>query len=278
MLTPETIREIQALAISSRAENLKTDFPFAILPDGQGKASLHGLEAFHKLRNRFRGTYRTNSIRDFVKYVVSRGGSPRGFIDAEKVEALSCSVLFNLGDESAPGHADDVAILKPKSLAAFDAVRNVNGQKMTQQQAIDWIEDWSSVLMATGADGYMGLPAAIAGIRHMKLLQKGEKASSVDNMSASRSAMEEIEARSATVMPTHLTVTTQPFDGFPRRAFLLRIGVLTGSTDNGITLVLRWQQAESQCEEIAQEFKSLLCAELEGLADSIVVGTFDAGK
>lgn len=279
MLSPETIREIQALTVASKASDVKSDFPFAILPDGQGKASLYTLETFHRLRNRFRGTYRTNSMRDFVRYVVSRGGNPRGFIDAEKIDALSCSVLFNLGDEKAPGHADDLAILKPKALAAFTAVQKINGQKLSQQQCIDWIDDWSHVLSATGAEpAYMSLAAAVSGIRHMKLLKKGEQASSVDNMSAARSAMEEIEARSATAMPTYLTVNTEPFDGFSKRCFLLRIVVLTGSADGSISLVLRWQQQEHQCEEIAQEFKTLLNAELGGLSDSLVVGTFDAGK
>lgn len=279
MPSPETIREIQALTVASRASDLKTDFPFAILPDGQGKASLYGLEQFHRNRNRFRGIYRTNSTGDFVRYVEGRKGKPRGFIDAEKIDALSCSVLFNLGDEKEPGHADDIAILKPKALAAFTAVQKVNGQKMTQQQCIDWIEDWSHVLTATGTDGaYMSMAAAVAGIRHMKLVQKGERKSSVDNMSAARSAMEEIEAKSETTMPCYLTVRTEPFDRFKPRSFLLRVGVLTGGNDGAFTLVLRWQQQEHQCEEIAQEFKELLVSELGGLSDSLVVGTFDAGK
>lgn len=279
MLSPETIREIQALTVASKAADVQTDFPFIILPEGQGKASINRLEDFQKLRNRFRGTYRTNSMRDFVRYVTDRKGSPRGFIDAEKIDALSCSVLFNLGDEMAPGHADDIAILKPKALAAFTAVQKINGQKLTQQQCIDWIEDWSHVLTASGTDGaYMSMAAAVAGIRHMKLVQKGERKSSVDNMAASRSAMEEIEAKSETTMPAYLTVRTEPFDGFTSRSFLLRVGVLTGGNDGSFTLVLRWQQQEHQCEEIAQEFKTLLNAELGGLSESLVVGTFDAGK
>lgn len=279
MLSPETIREIQALTVASKAADVKTDFPFIILPEGQGKASINRLEDFQKLRNRFRGTYRTNSKPDFVRYVTDRKGSPRGFIDAEKIDALSCSVLFNLGDEKTPGHADDIAILKPKALAAFTAVQKINGQKLTQQQCIDWIEDWSHVLTASGTDGaYMSMAAAVSGIRHMKLVQKGERKSSVDNMAASRSTMEEIEAKSETTMPAYLTVRTEPFDGFTPRSFLLRVGVLTGGNDGSFTLVLRWQQQEHQCEEIAQEFKELLESELGGLSDSLVVGTFDAGK
>lgn len=54
------------------------------------------------------------------------------------------------------------------------------------------------------------------------------------------------------------------------------IAVLSGN-DVEPKLTLRWQGMEKQCEEIAQEFKQILVRELEGLSDSLVVGSFAVG-
>lgn len=280
MLSPETIDRLQASAIATKAENLKTDTPAVILMDGPGKTSVFPIEELMARRSRFRGTMSTNSLKDFVAYVIKRAGNPRGFVDAERIEALACSVYFNLGDHEVPGHADDLAILKPKALSAFSAMRAINGKKVSQQELIDWIEDWHHILRASKGDGVnpedMGIAAAVAGIRNIKLVKKGEATSTVGNMNATRSAMEEIEANRDGTMPGMFVLTTAPFDGFAVRDFSLRVSILTGGGEPQLSL--RWQRQEHQCEEIAQEFKSILARDLGGLSDSLVVGTFNKGK
>lgn len=280
MLSPETIDRIQAGAIATKAENLKTDTPAVILMDGPGKTSVFPIEDLMVRRARFRGTMNTNSLKDFVAYVIKRAGSPRGFVDAERIEALACSVYFNLGDSEHPGHADDLAVLKPKALAAFSAMRAINGKKVSQQELIDWIEDWHHILRATKGDGVntddMSIAAAVSGIRNIKLMKKGETTSTVGNMDAARSAMESIEANRDGTMPNQFVLKTAPFGGFTEYEFSLRISILTGGDTPHLSL--RWQRQEHQCEEIAQEFKQILSRDLGGLSDSLVVGTFNKGK
>lgn len=279
MLSPETIDRLQAGAIATHAADLKTDTPAIIVMAGPGKTEVQSIEHLQKSRSRFRGTMATQFVREFVNYVTDRKGSPRGFISADRIEALACNVYFNLGTEAAPGHADDVATLKPKQIAAFSAMRGAASKKLSQQELIDWIEDWHHILSATKGDGgeTMGITAAVAGIRNIKLVKKGESTSTVGNANSARSAMEEIEANRDGTLPGLFVLKTAPFDGFGEREFWLRVSVLTGTGDTP-HLSLRWQRQEHQCEEIAQEFKQNLIRDLGGLSDSLVVGTFDAGK
>jgi uncharacterized protein YfdQ (DUF2303 family) len=277
MLSPETIDRLQAGAVSTAAKDLKTHIPAVVLMDGPGKTKVESIEHLQEGRSLFRGTFATNSIKDFVRYVESRKGAPRGFIAAEKIEGLSCRMFFNLGDDKNPGHGNDIADLNPKMMPAFAAMRAICGKKLTQQELIDWVEDWHHVVSAQNAgEAFMGTAEAVAGIRSMKIDTKGQQTSTVNNFGAARSAMEEVEANRDGGMPAFLTLRTEPFERLMPRSFVLRVSILTGGDKPALTL--RWQRQEHQCEEIAQEFKELLVSELGGLSDSLVVGTFTLGK
>lgn len=279
-LTPETVDRLQAGAAATKhtdLQDMQTQIPAVIVMDGPGKTRVESIEHLQELRSRFRGTMSTNSIRDFVKYVVDRKVSPRGFINVERIDALSCKVFFDLGTVEKPGHGDDTAVLSPKMMAAFSALRGIVGKKLTQQELIDWIEDWHHVLTAEkGPEEYISVAAAVAAIRNMKLNVTGERGSKVESFGESRSSFEQVEANRDGNLPAFISMRTEPFDGFKARTFKLRVAVLTGT---GVPmLTLRWQGQEHQCEEIAQEFKEMLNGELGGLSDSLVVGSFALGK
>ena len=278
-LTPETIDHLQALSTATKPDQFpKTQHPVAVLMDGTGKTRLVSLEAHMANRSRFRGAMKTASTKAFVQYVTERGGKPRGFIDAEKIDALSCTVFFNLGDEELPGHGDDRAVLAPREMAAFKALREVDGKQHTQQMLIDWLEDWQHVLTVEDeTGGYMSMTKAVAALRNVTLLKKGSATSQINNLSAAKSSMEQIEAKSDGVLPGMFTLMTAPFDGFSRRSFVLRLAVMTGGDQLNPRLVLRWQSSEKAREEIADEFRQILVNELGWLADSMVVGTFSLG-
>lgn len=282
-ISPETIDRLQAGAAATKhtdLQGMKTQVPAVVLMDGPGKTKVESIEHLQSHRARFRGAMSTNSVADFVKYVIARNGAPRGFISAEQIEALSCQVYFNLGDVHEAGHGDDLAILKPKMLPAFNVMKNINGKRLSQQELIDWIEDWHHIVTASkdsdGVPSYMNTAAAVSAIRTLKIDVKAQQTSTVGNFGGSRSALEEVEANREGSLPGFLSIRTAPFDGFKERTFTLRLSVLTGGEKPALSL--RWQQQEHQCEEIAQEFKERLVADLGGLADSLVVGTFALGK
>lgn len=241
---------------------------------------IEDLEKFADSRARFRGTLLTDSIADFVAYVKrhateapvvvgpNQKGVP-GFIDADK---LSATVHFNLGTAEKPGHGDDTAVLRLKSSAPYAALTAVNGRQLQHKDAIDWLEDWSELVEYRSESGEaISAAAALASIRKITIRATAETTSSQENFRATRSALEDVEARGAQSLPAEIAFSCTPFAGLPERTFRLRLAVLT-STDKPV-LVFRVRNFESEKEAIAQDFKRVLLTDLEGAAD-LTIGQF----
>ncbi|MCO5364778.1 YfdQ family protein [Pseudomonas alliivorans] len=268
-LTKEAIQLITDTALIADGKVLDTVTPTIVLPEG---AKVVNLEQFGAGRSRFRGTFSTNSLVDFAKYVTDRANiDAKGFINQEE---MTCSVLFNLGNEDAPGHADDRAVLKLKPTAAYQAVQAISGRAMSQKDMSDWIEDWHSTLSAVGEDMQnISLVKAIAAVRTISVKATSESDHTVSETRASRSAMDAIEATSKETLPTSLIFSTVPFEGLQLREIILRISVITSGAQPLIKL--RWVAEDVQREEIAQEFKSVLEAQV-GEAAQLALGSFTA--
>lgn len=264
------IKLIQGTAIEAdriRALHLEKGLQIALPND----VVIHDLEQYQLGRRRFRGTLRTDSLADFVGYVKRRVGDGQvpGFVDSEK---LSASVVFNLGNEQAPGHADDVAKLALKATAPYAALLAINGRQVPQKDAIDWLQDWSEHAdFYSESDEPMSRAAAITAIRKITIRATAESTTTQDNFRATRSAMEDVEARGASVLPSEVRFSCTPYPGLPSRTFRLRLGVLT-STDKPV-LILRVRNLEAAQEDIAQDFKSVLLSELDTAA-TLTIGTF----
>lgn len=242
--------------------------------------TIHDLEKFQPQRRRFRGALSTDSLADFVGYVkrhsseapfaVAPGssGAP-GFIDADK---LSATVLFNLGTVEHPGHADDRAVLALKPSAPYAALAAVNGKQLPHKDAIDWLEDWAeNVEFRDEAGGAVSAAAALSAIRKITIRATAETTTSQENFRATRSALEDVEARGAQSLPAEVLFSCTPYAGLAARTFRLRLAVLT-STDKPV-LVLRVRNFEAEKEAIAQDFKRVLMTELDGAA-TLTIGTF----
>lgn len=272
------IDRISALAMVANGREVGTHVPAILLPKAHGEFFVQSLEDLQLNRSRFRGGFNTNLISAFDKYVSARKGGSL-FVDAADISRLSCKAVFNLGDVSTPGHGDDTAVLALKATAAFDALRGLDGKKLNQRQMAELIEDWHQVMTAKDSNGeQMSAAKAAAGIRNMKIVSRGETSSKVGDLNRARSAMEEIEAKSAEAMPVALFIETPPFNGFKSRSFGLRISVIGGGEAGEIGLSLRWQSKEQQCEEIAEEFSDIMSSRLGGIVDAVHIGTFSLGK
>lgn len=153
MLNKETLQHIEAQALAAAAKPISIDggSNVVLLPDS---VSLHSLEKFQPMRDRFRGSLKTQSLRDFSKYVERHNISDlsafaQGFIDQD---AMSATVVFNLGDADEAGHGDDRATLTLKPSAAYTAVQAIAGKSLGQQALAEWLEDWAPHIIATGTD------------------------------------------------------------------------------------------------------------------------------
>lgn len=260
-----TIDRIQQLALAAAAANvLKTDTP-AMIIDGK----VVTIEHLQEGRARFRGAFATSVLEDFAHYVSAASVKGEGFIDPK---SCSARVFLNLGDVNAPGHADWVATLALEPTAAFAALRAIDGKPMLQKQAVEWIEDWAQLLAAKNgatADS-TSIATALQSIRSLTISAKSETTHTDKDFGASRTSLEEIEARSQLGIPSHLVFTCEPYVGLSAISFVLRLSVISGDKPS---LVLRMVSREALEEDIALEFKTKLVAAI-GDSASMTIGSF----
>lgn len=234
---------------------------------------IHDLQQYQPLRRRFSGQLLTNNIEDFNEYVITHAvaGQTAGFIDPEN---LSCTVFFNLGDAQYPGHADWRAKLTLKPTPAFAALKSVAGHPLGQKELTDWLEDWQgNVKPISSAEGdtYGTLGKAIQAIRDITLKGSAERTNKVGDFAASRTAIEEIEAKSKYELPMGFEFVCEPYLDLPERTFIVRLSVRT--SEDTPKLVLRVLQKEVHEEMIARNFKDKLAEALNEHVD-LTIGTF----
>ncbi len=272
-LDGNAISQIQNMAVASLSLDAieKSLCPAIVLPNDFKVSSLENLQ---EGRFRFRGEMKTTSISDFVKYsiknAVEEGVSC--FIDADE---MSAETIFNIGTIGEPGHADNTALVKLKQTAPFSALLKIDGVKHRQKELAEWLEDWRDYLMAFDADGnVLDIKQAISAVRRITIESTRSAEHEDHDFSAKRSVLENVEARSKDVMPTAFQFTCTPYDELKERSIKLRYSVLTGG--DVPVLVLRIVQLENLEEQIAQEFRNLLCDEFDESEIETFIGKFSA--
>ncbi len=267
------ISQIQNMAVASLSLDAieKSLCPAIVLPNDFKVSSLENLQ---EGRFRFRGEMKTTSISDFVKYsiknAVEEGVSC--FIDANE---MSAKTIFNIGTIGEPGHADNTALVKLKQTAPFSALLKIDGVKYRQKELAEWLEDWRDYLIAFDAEGnVLDIKQAISAVRRITIESTRSAEHEDHDFSAKRSVLENVEARSKDVMPTAFQFTCTPYDELKERSIKLRYSVLTGG--DVPVLVLRIVQLENLEEQIAQEFRDLLCDEFDKSEIETFIGKFSA--
>jgi len=267
-LTKEAIQLITDTALEASGNALATQTPTIVLPEG---CQVVTLEKWQAGRSRFRGIYSTHSLADFSTYVSDRAvANAKGFIDQDE---MTCTLLFNLGTDALPGHADDRAVLRLKASAGYKAAQAIGGRAMSQKDLSDWIEDWNQFLSAADENGQsMTIAKAIAAVRTITIKAASESDHTVGETSASRSTLDQIEARSKETLPATLLFNVIPYEGLTEQQIMLRVSVITSGAQP--VLKLRWVGEEVQREDIAQEFKTVLQRNI-GEAATLSLGAFD---
>lgn len=274
-ITKEAMELIAENAITARnATQINAPLHTLALPSN---ISLVDLQKYQPHRRRFVGTLETNSISDYVSYVheTTAESKPVGFIDADN---LTATTFLNLGDVAEPGHADWRACLKLKATAGYKALLSINGRKFDQMDLVNFLEDWADFIkpVADAEGAYYGaLNKAVQSIRKITITAIREGESVVDNFSASRTAIEQIEAKAkeGNVLPAGFIFAVDPYLGLPVREFQLRLQVLTSADEP--KLVLRIVRLEAEQEDIARDFKTILQDALVDTA-KLTIGTFTA--
>ena len=276
-LSKEAIQHIESQAVIAAAKpiTIQGGATVAVLPEA---IRLQPMEQFQPLRDRFRGAMATHSIQDFAKYVeqhevsCSEAVEQRGFIDQD---AMRATIIFNLGTPGAAGHGDDTATLTLKPTAAYAALQSIVGKPLAQQALAEWLEGWLPNLEAVAGETDLPMLQAINAVRRMTIKATSQRDSNVGDFSSSRSAMDEIEAKSQDTLPSAFIFTTVPFEGLQPANITLRLSVITGRDEP--LLKLRWVGEEAQREEFAREFKAVLEKEVGGFVP-LTIGTFALGN
>ncbi|EEM1820602.1 DUF2303 family protein [Salmonella enterica subsp. enterica] len=246
-----------------------TDCPAVLVPSG---VKTYDLEHLMADRYRFRGDMNTTCIEDFVQYSKGYAGEGvRCFIDADK---MSATTVFNIGTLDKPGHADNRAHLQLKKTSPFSSLLEVSGTKYRQKSMAEWLEDWSDFLTAYDSEGEaMDIKKATGAVRRLTIEAKRNADYEDQDMSASRSVMESVEAKSKDIMPSYFEFECIPYEGLTNRKFRLRFSILT--SDEPI-LVVRIIQLETAEESMAKEFRDLLVGKFDGQQIETFIGNFSA--
>lgn len=230
---------------------------------------LHDIEHLQANRRRARGTMSTRYIAPFAGYVASHmEAGATVFVDPD---SLTATAVLNLGAPGSPGHADNLVELQLKRTAAYAAMCTITNQARSQVEIAEFIEDWEFIQCFNVEE--IKRPQAIAAIRKITIDSSRKLETSEQQISASRSAFESVQATSQEPLPTTLYFKCKPFADLTECLFVLRLSILTG--DSKPKIMLRVQAAETHAEEMANELAALVESAFATKADvPVMVGKY----
>lgn len=272
MFTKEAIVALQeAKSIASAADALNTSCDTLDLTALPSDYKLHNLEEFKSLRRRARGLMTTQVISAFVEYTNCHA-EPGASVFVSPDE-MSATAVLNLGRPTEPGHADNRAKLTLKRTAAYNALVNIaTGVGYKQAQIAEFLEDWPEYVKCFNDAGDITLPKAIAAIRKLTIESIRKLENTEQQLSASRSAFESVQATSVDPLPTIIVFKCQPYADLSTREFVLRLNVQTGGDKP--TISLRIVKAEQHAEDMANELGALIRKEFQGDEMPVLLGGY----
>lgn len=271
MIDKDTLEAMsQGPAIDAAARALPNTAGVLALPNN---FQTHDLEKFLPLRRRARGAMATSVIEHFAQYVGAHAEAGASiFVDPDKMTATA---VLNLGTPTEPGHADNTATFSPKATAAYKALCAVAfGQAKTQQAIAEFLEDWAEFVKCFHADAEMEHKYAVAAVRKVTIESLSRIESTEEQLSASRSAFDQVKATSGTgVLPTRFEFACVPYVGIAERTFGMRLAILTDG--KAPTITLRIIKAEEHAEKMAEELVGKVAAAIANQA-AVLIGSYSA--
>lgn len=244
---------IASLATTQALNPILANANAVILPD---KHAIKSLELLQQKPDRFRGTYKTNLIGEYLCYLEEFSTAYTSiFIDQNEMTA---NTILDMSNDGISLWGEHKALVTLKKTPAYTALLRFCNGNLEQQAFIDFAEDWQEHIQF-----YFGDPQYIEKVpfaEHIKTLRKltVKSTSTTDqttnNFSVSRSAMEAIDvSANGSKPPTGFLFTTMPYEGFDQVPFNCQLRAI--STDKDVKLKYRIGKLETLQETIAQEFR-----------------------
>lgn len=273
------IQAITALSVATVAQAAlnENEIDAVVLEENYQLKSLESL----KLRpDLFRAQFNTSALSQFIDYVDDAGSSNTGvFIDQEKMTAQA---IIDMGHHDAPYWGKHRAHVALKQTPAYAALIRLNNGHLSQQDFIDFAEDWSANIAFYYDDNETAHDDAtfkktIKTLRKIKLSATAVSENSVENFSATRSAMEDIEVTAGNEKPpAGFIFRVVPHDGFDEVAFDCPLRAITDT--KAVRLKYRIMQLDQQQLNIAEQFKAKITNNIKGGGISIYIGNMDYQK
>lgn len=254
------IEAIEALIHAANAQRVGDKHQAILVPKNYQLASI---EQFLNTPSRFRAHYSTDRLGDFVKYV-----DKYRWEDDEHQQAifvnpdnLQAHAFFDLGSPAAPAHRDHTATLTAGTTVEYDALLAVNGKKLSQSEAVEWLEDWIHCIDTQSN----GSPTLATAIKRLKVKHLSERDQVITGFKTERTAMEQIEAVSdgAAELPDMFWFECVPstFDETMKQRFPFRLRI-TAEKD-AITVSFRCTVMKQIQNVIHERFKTAIAESIK---------------
>lgn len=224
---------------------------------------LKDLERFRTAPRRMRQKFRTERIEDFIHYVEnSRNTATAVYVSPDGSTARA---IIDHGTHDDPEWGEHIADLVLARTPAYKAMRELCGSARSQQQLIDYLEDWAcdGLIQSFHNDTELSSGAAIAAIRKVTLNASASSTHEEGDMRAKRSRLEEIAAQGAEGnLPTRFVLLAPMYVGLDVRDFHVRLGItsIDDRVERGPAFRLRILREELIRQAIAEEVEGKLRA------------------
>ena len=213
------IKEIVSLALSN--EPVAEDGSAVIVPND---CEIRDISQFMERPRRFCGRFTTTHLGSFIDYCKSNETDSWALF----VHKLGAVAYFDYGTHEKPGWREHRAVFDPELIPEYKLMleKTMPGVNLTQLEMVDFLEDMGDAISARSGDQDLTLSQAIAGVRNVSIERVKNTDTTVEDMSASRSTLESIEAKSKKHLPTDLSVHVAPVDGMSEHTQMLRVRVI----------------------------------------------------
>ncbi|CAB4122566.1 Protein of unkown function DUF2303 [uncultured Caudovirales phage] len=236
--------------------------------------TIHDVEKHMEHRRRARGVMNTSKLAAFSSYTKEHAeDGATVFVDSDNLCAVA---VLNLGNPKKAGQCDNVAKLSPKMTAAYQSLLKVaQGNHLSQTVVAEFFEDWTGFAKFYKDEGDVPASKAIAALRKITIDAMRKLESSENQLSASKSTFENIQATSTEPLPTTIYFTCVPYNDLTERTFVLRLSVLTSGDKPSVTLriVKKEEHDEEMASELAEKIKDAFTT-FDSNAIPVLLGTY----
>ena len=263
------LTKAQAITAANEVTAAEVDAVISLPDDFQ----VHDLEKYLGNRRRARGTMETSSIDDFASYTTAN--AEHGATVFVSPKSMVANAVLNLGTPDAPGHADNRAQLRPRETAAYTSLMQLaTGQALEQSRVAEFLEDWAHAIECFHDGAALSPGKAVSAVRNITIEGLRKVEASEQQLSASKSAFEQVTASSKDTLPTHIYFKCVPYQGFDERTFVMRLGIRTSDKP---AIVLRVINREQHDEEMADELRNKVFASINAEKEMpVLVGDYTA--